>query len=192
MKFIKEMQAKYLSRDKEIGEVSFSDGLCDVTDPGYDRDTWCALHDVKILPGMYKAFIDEVNFPSVWEWEEGDVGHVIGQREVMNDVRIMTLTIIHKNYVDNYIDGEYHKYKLSDNIGVDAGMCGFYNHKPDFKEDHEWDKFWQSLDRTEHGHDCDCHHANGVTVSSGFGDGVYTVYKITHNRKVIGLQLQFN
>lgn len=192
MKFVKELKACYFSRDKEIGEVSFADGLCDVTDPCYDQDTWCALYNVKILPGMYKAFVDEVNFPSVWEWDEADVGHVIGDQEVMTDVRIMTLTIIHKDYVDNYIDGEYHKYILSDQIGVDAGMCGFYNHKPDFKEEYEWSKFWQSLDVSEDGRTCDCDHANGVTVSSGFGDGVYTVYKITHNRKVIGLQLQFN
>lgn len=194
MKYIKELPNKFVNFNKEVGEVSFPDGLVDITDPGYNRDTWCARYDFKVLPGVYKAFIDEVDFPSVWEAEDSRDAEVynvkVGDVFTVNDPRIMSLVIVHKNYEDAYQDGELNRYVLGKNIGVDAGLCGFYNHKPDFN-DEEWNRFWQSLSKTESGNDCDCTHANGVTVRSGFGDGMYTVYKLTYNRKVVGLELRF-
>ena len=109
MKFVKELDAKYISRDRVVGSIEFPDGLCNVTDPCYEKDTWCALYDVKIKPGMYKALIDEVDFPSIWKAEDNldafmhDVN--VGDSYEVHDTRIMALTIIHEDYIDNYIDG---------------------------------------------------------------------------------------
>lgn len=196
MKFVKELDAKYINRDKVVGSIEFPDGLCNVTDPCYEKDTWCALYDVKIKPGMYKALIDEVDFPSIWKAEDNldafmhDVN--VGDSYEVHDARIMSLTIIHEDYMGSYRYAHYNRYKLSNQIGVDSGMCGFYNYKPDFSSDEDWDNFWKSLNKTEHDNVCDCSRADGVTVSSGFGDGCYTVYKLVKDRKTIGLQLIFN
>ena len=196
MKYNKSLERKIVSQNKKIGEVLFLDGLCDVTDPCYDKDTWCALHNVKIMPGVYSAFIDEVNYPNEYiadSLEDEAMYNVKkGDKFISDDIRIMALTIVHEEYVPYFLDAETNEYKLSSNIGVDAGLCGFYNHKPDFKEDDAWYKFVDSLDKSDNDNVCDCHHGNGVTVSSGFGDGVYKVYKLTYDRKVIGLQLLFN
>lgn len=196
MKFVKDLDAKYINRDRVVGSIKFLDGLCNVTDPSYEKDTWCALYDVNIKPGMYKVLIDEVDFPSIWKAEDSFDASMhnvnVGDSYEVHDARIMALTIIHEDYIDNYIDGDFHRYKLSNQIGVDSGMCGLYNYKPDFSSDEDWENFWQSLNKTEYGNVCDCSRGDGITVSSGFGDGCYTVYKLVSNRKVIGLQLIFN
>ena len=48
-----------------------------------------------------------------------------------------------------------------------------------------------SLKSNDNNNICDCTQLNGVIVSSGFGDGVYKVYKLIVDRKVVGLQLVF-
>ena len=55
-------------------------------------------------------------------------------------------------------------------IGVDAGMAGFFENKPDF-DDEEWELFCEKL------RDKDCAILPyGVVCRSGFGDGRYPVY----------------
>lgn len=195
MKYIKDLCNKYVKQNHKIGEVSFTDGLVDVSDPCYDRGTWCACYDVKVMPGKYCAFIDEVNFLSEWRYEEDDAQYypeaVPGKEFTMSDIRIVTLTIFNKDYVEHYLNKTYNSYKLSDNIGVDAGLCGFYSHLPESLSDDEWCNIVDSLKSNDNKNTCDCTQLNGVTVSSGFGDGVYKVYKLTVDRKVVGLQLVF-
>ena len=195
MEYIKDLSNKYVKQNHKIGEVLFVDGLVDVSDPCYDRGTWCARYDVKVKPGKYCAFIDEVDFPSTWEYQDGDEKYypeaVPGKKFTMHDIRVVTLTIFNSEYVRQYLNKEYNCYKLSDNIGVDAGLCGFYSHLPESLSDDEWNKLVDNLEENSNHNVCDCHHLNGVTVSSGFGDGVYKVYKLTVDRKVVGLQLVF-
>lgn len=195
MEYIRESKNIYTKKNYVIGKVSFPDGLVDVTDPCYDKDTWCALHDVKVLPGNYTAFIDEVDFQSIWKFDEDDVKRGCAEkvgRATMHDNRIVSLTIVHEDYLPVYLQSDYHSYVLSNNIGVDAGLCGFYNHKPDFKEDGVWEKFWTSLKTLDNikYYATDCRDI-GVTVSSGFGDGCYICKKLTKDRKTIGLKLIF-
>lgn len=195
MEYIKDLKNIYIKRNHVIGRVSFPDGLVDVTDPCYSRDTWCALYDVKVLPGNYTALIDEVDFQSVWHYDEDDVRYGYAEKVgkgTMHDPRIVTLTIVHEDYLTNYLQRDYHERTLAKNIGVDAGLCGFYNHKPDFKEDDAWEFFWKSLKCLDgrRYYTADCRDI-GVTVSSGFGDGCYICKKFTKDRKTIGLQLLF-
>lgn len=177
MEFLKE---KKVGKFK-IGEIEIKDGFVDICDPGYDRDTWCALFDKQIKPGTYSCYVEVWNFP----WINDDNTH-----KILNDYRIMYLTIVHNDY-NHEIDKN--KFELlSNNIGVDAGLCGFYNHKPDFTEERDWNNFWQNLNSLkEYGCTCDCGSANGITVSSGFGDGIYTVYQAKENDEVYALELCF-
>lgn len=195
MKYLdEEMQPApyYEDRHKYIGEINIADGIVDVTDPCYEDDTWCARFGMKIKPGIYKCYVDVINFPAKALCEEGDYflfaeGFRPDDIIEQDDHRIMNLTIVHQD--SDYPD----EFELIDeNIGVDAGLCGFYNHKPSFKEDREWDSFWQSLDKYKHC-SCDCGTGNGVTVSSGFGDGVYCLFGAKNtNDEIIALKLDFN
>ncbi len=184
----------YEDRHKYIGKIAILDGIVDITDPGYENDTWCARFGYKIKPGIYKCYIDMVNFVSKVICETEDCfdllkGYKEGDIAIMDDNRIVTLTIIHESIdKDTLLKFDI----IDDNIGVDAGMCGFYNHKPNFSDEEKWTNFWQNL--TEYKHRvCDCKHANGVTVSSGFGDGVYCLAEAKNeNGETIALRLDFN
>lgn len=180
------LEPYYTEEDKLIGQIDLFDGLVDVTDPCYERDTWCAVFDLRVLPGKYNCFIDVANFPYEKEHD------ATGETEVDDDKRIMSLTILHESYGKDLraalIDFEP---EVEAEVGVDAGLCGFYSHKRDFAEETEWDNFWKNLARYE-GRDCDVK-VNGVTVSSGFGDGYYPVYKLTNNNgEITGLRLDFS
>ena len=43
-------------RRKKIGVMDFH-GSVDITDPCYDRDTWCRMNDVKIKEGDYTCVV---------------------------------------------------------------------------------------------------------------------------------------
>lgn len=184
MEYVKDLPPECVLRNHKIGEISFPDGSCDVTDPAYNKKSKWALYDVKIPSGIYNVFIDETNFPLLFEDE--------GNFEAGEDIRITSLTIIHKEYLTVFQEEAFEERVLSEYISVDSGLCGFYNHKPNFRRDKDWDNFWTKLKKNENDNTCDCGTGNGVTVSSGFGDGVYTVYEIKHNDNTIGLKLKFN
>lgn len=179
------MQPKpyYTKRKFFIGTINVDDGCIDITDPSYEGDTWCAIFEKKIMPGTYSCFIDVVNFPTLFRNEKG-------KKVKQNDERIMTLTIMHNDWIDKRKDKKWRLY--SDNIGVDAGLCGFYNHKPDFTKENDWLKFCDSLKNLDDSFSvCDLRDY-GITVSSGFGDGIYSLYKKTNYGEIFGLQLRFN
>lgn len=182
---------------KFVGCINISDGIVDITDPCYDDDTWCARFGHKVKPGIYKCYIDVINYPYKYICQQCDYavlveGHNVGDLICCDDHRIMQLTIIHEDNDFILNNDEYPDiFELIDNnIGVDAGLCGFYNHKPNLSGD-DWDKFWQNLDEYK-GCTCDCNHGNGITVSSGFGDGSYSLYEIKYDNEVCGLQLVFS
>ena len=183
----------YEDRHKYIGEINITDGIVDITDPCYENDTWCAKFGYKIKPGIYKCYIDVINFVSKAICESEDYDFLAEYKEgdiiTVEDGRIMNLTIVHES-IDK---GTILKFDVIDeNIGVDAGLCGFYNHKPDFTDDNKWIEFCENLKEYKH-HVCDCIHANGVTVSSGFGDGVYCLGEAKNeNGETIALCLDFN
>lgn len=195
MKYLdEEMQPApyYENRQKYIGAIDITDGIVDVTDPCYEDGTWCARFGMKVKPGVYRCYVDVINFPIKALCEDGDYflyldGFKPGDIVERDDYRIMNLTIVHfgSSYPDNFE-------LIDNNIGVDAGLCGFYNHKPDFKEDAAWDNFWQNLGKYKNC-TCSCGTAHGVTVSSGFGDGCYCLYGAKNaNDEIIALKLDFN
>lgn len=78
-------------------------------------------------------------------------------------------------------------------IGVDAGLAGFFNDKPDYS-DGEWEQLCDVLNRRDemgylpaYFNDC------GFFSSSGWGDGVYAVMELLNKDKTkrIGLSIIF-
>lgn len=117
----------------------------DITDPCYNKDVWCRM-TTDCEPGEYKGYV-EVS-------DEGDWG-----------MRVASVSIFKGNKIWGIEEMEH-----IGNIGVDAGLAGFFNDKPDFS-DKEWYDF---CDKIENGHAWNLY--NGIFSSSGYGDGGYNVY----------------
>lgn len=174
----------YTKRMHLVGKFNVPDGIIDITDPCYEKDTWCAMFDVKIKPGTYFCYIDMVNFPSLYTEENNN------EIKRIEDERIMALTIKHEDFINKPTKRWI---EINSNIGVDAGLCGFYNHKPNFEGQSIWEAFIDNLKKFEGSFNtCDLK-PYGITVSSGFGDGCYCAYKAKNkDNEIYALQLRFN
>lgn len=176
----------YKKKNMYVGTIHVPDGIIDITDPSYDKNISedCAIRNKKVKPGDYKCYVNVVDYP--YEDKVGNIRH---------SYALMRLTIIHKkppDYIYNILN--FAEWKHIGKVAVDAGMCGFYNHKPDFDREEQWTKFWQSLSKLKGFPliDCDCQQLNGITVNSGFGDGYYGVSQFEDNGEVYGLSISFN
>ncbi len=136
-----------------IGAITLSDKV-DITDPCYDKDVWCRMTS-KCMPGEYTGYA----FTS----DQGEWGNRVSAIAIYKD--------------DEHYDLDDMEY-LGD-IGVDAGLAGFFNNKPDFLGN-KWDEFLhESGVFNDSGYDYDKEFYSvdyGVFSSSGFGDGSYEVY----------------
>ena len=137
------------------GTVVFEATQLDVTDPGYDKDVWCRLK-VDIVPGeyIYKAYIRNID----------------GSKE-----RVTQLSIINISAKSRVRIG-----KLVGDIGVDAGLAGFFENKPDY-DFKQWEKvcamliYYPGVYEAKKENALQC---NGVFSTSGSGDGSYGVYEL--------------
>lgn len=200
MKFLpdeKQPKAYYATVHRHVGTIDINDGLVDITDPCYNEDMWCALFGYNIKPGKYNCYVNIGNFPSKVKYNADDIevriyGKVPNYTYTLQDRRIIDLIIEHIDQTDSPSPTLLDGWELvSNQIGVDAGMCGFYNHKPNFYAD-DWSNFWQNLKDYPHLKNITCDiKPYGITVSSGFGDGCYEVYKVVRNGEIVALRLKF-
>lgn len=141
-----------------VGQKHFDNRPVTVTDPGYDAGTWCTLTGLHVQPGNYHCI--------AWRWRDRWTSD--GKRH--SYTRTMACGI--------YLDGkmpapaEWEKMPVIGNIGVDAGMAGFFQDKPDYDRnawfalcDKLHNKSWMIL-------------PEGFFTNSGYGDGSYEVYGI--------------
>ena len=158
----------------------FNSDKIDITDPCYDRDVWCRM-SVKIVPGEYTVFVEEKEYS---DWGR----------------RIASLTIANtKNFSytsgDEMVSVVMNKGDVVGEIGVDAGLAGFFIDKPDFS-DEEWsdlcDRYFFDSDWGDIVYVSSGEAQQGVWSRSGFGDGGYNVYGIKNNQgKYTALQIRF-
>lgn len=192
MKHLKtKLPAEVVVADKFVGNINFADGIADITDPCYDNDTLYAVFGKKIKAGEYAAYITVVDFPYIAkaenEMEAAQLKARIDEKVKLSDKRIMSVKIVHKDF----IGAKKRWYLQSCIIGVDAGLCGFYNHKPDFTADELWGRFCDGLKYFEATY-CVCDiKPYGITVSSGFGDGSYGLYVQKAKGEIVALELRF-
>ncbi len=143
-------------------------GSVDITDPCYRKDVWCRMDGVAIKPGNYYCYKWTSNEKYIWNGETHD------------DYRVGVLGI--------YLDGMIPTQKSMESIGtigVDAGMAGFFENKPDYS-----DSEWRELcNRTRQGDAWNFE--EGVFSSSGYGDGEYPVYAYKVNGEIVALEIRF-
>ena len=155
-------------RRKKIGTMDFH-GSVDITDPCYDRDVWFRMTDVKIRKGVYTCIA----------WHHKDKGTFDNGEPYCYDV-IAIIGI----YLDGVIPCQKEMKKIGD-IGVDAGLAGFFHNKPDYDND-AWSKF---CDRVATGDAWLTE--DGFFSSSGYGDGSYGVYAKQKDGKAVALEIRF-
>lgn len=159
-------------RKKLICKRNFTENL-QVTDPCYDKDVWCRLN-LKIKAGKYSCYIWKQKIKSstsTYYYEVGIIGMYLNSKNgncVIPDVRTRELT--------GY-------------IGVDAGLAGFFNDKPDFT-DEQWHNLCDFV--SAHRNDMFYKIKEGVFADSGYGDGEYPVYVYYNTQhEITGVEIQF-
>ncbi len=154
-------------RRKTIGVKDFH-GSVDITDPCYTKDVWCRMNNVQIKAGEYTCAV----------WYEKDSYDLDGKTHTYNLVGIIGI------YWGGIIPAQKSMECIGD-IGVDAGLAGFFHNKPDFN-DNEWSAF---CDRIKEG---DVWLTDeGFFSSSGYGDGGYSVFASKVNGEITALEIRF-
>ena len=147
--------------------MQFGDRIL-VTDPCYQRDTWCT-EILKCVPGSWL----------------GEIKHEINEGRV---AEIMVWNIKH-----NYLIGKWRK--VTDKIGVDSGQCGFFNlekYPTDPKEFEYFDNTFYGIISNNTLANRISVHNDWYCSDSGYGDGCYPLYvKETSEGLVYAAKLQF-
>lgn len=154
-----------------IGQFKVKSGSLRVSDPCYDKDTWCAgvIEDVK--NGNWESYIklDETS------------SRVSELLTFYSD--ISNATVKKDNWIEQPIE-----------VGVDSGQCGIFDddYYPNGKtgEYGDMDSFY--------GKCCDITTSDfsgvlefGTVSSSGFGDGSYVCYALEDKNGVVGVKIVF-
>lgn len=164
------------------GELVINEGeTIDITDPCYDKNVWCRINDVKVKSGTYLcySYIDE---KEILGW---------GKRPWANE-------IILPEYKDKGV-----WYHLG-NIGVDAGLAGYFVNKPNFT-DKEWLELCKYMEYDDSGNNENFAKGlwetflvndpllnyKGFYTESGAGDGGYEVYAMKDGDEIVGLRIDF-
>lgn len=153
-------------RRQKIGTKHF-EGIVDITDPCYKKGTWCRT-EAQVKAGEYECHIWK--HTEKYEWNGKEV----------KDVRVGVIGIYLYGIIPPQRSMEY----VGD-IGVDAGLAGFFMNKPDYNDD-EWDEFCDSI-RDGHAWIKD----EGFFSSSGYGDGIYPVYASKADNEIVALEIRF-
>jgi hypothetical protein len=146
---------------KHLGKFEITSGIMRVTDPCYDKETWCS-GTLDARNGTWEAYV-EVS-------DEGQWGK-----------RAATLIVFHEE--TQHSGGGWEKSKI--NVGVDSGQAGFFDNAlyPDTERTGEYGDV-----NTFYGKVCTLTHDEkdrsvvggvlpfGAVSSSGFGDGGYDCY----------------
>jgi len=144
------------------GKFHAWDGLIDITDPCYDKDVWCRINGVKVRRGTYNA-----------NYFIGDNG------------RVEKIAICHKSFSGEI---DYENADYVGDIGVDAGLAGFFiSPKPDYTQD-EWQKICNELNTSGPAVSLN---SQGFFTSSGWGDGGYGVFGKSVDGEFVCLFIDF-
>ena len=141
-----------------IGNMHFGPFI-DITDPCYDRNVWCRMNNVQIIEGEYTCVI--------WLCKES---YVFNSKE-------HTYTSVGRIgiYLDGTIPDQNDMEEIGE-IGVDAGLAGFFMDKPDYTDD-EWSDFCDSIETGNA-----WIKPEGFFSNSGGGDGCYPVVVARDNK----------
>lgn len=166
----------------EVGQFTIETGKVCVSDPCYDKGTWCAGEIENIKSGIWQTVAFEI--------EEGEWGNSISK-----------LLAYHKDSVSDYEHlNDFTKIECDFSVGVDSGQAGIFDAK--YYQDSEQFKGKEAkrdFGSIFYNHCCDITLDNRVGVIpfgcvsvSGYGDGVYTATKyVDENDSVIAVEIEF-
>jgi len=157
---------------KNLGFIELSEKVV-VSDPCYDRDTWCMVTDLAVKPGRYKA--------SVISSDEGEWG-----------VRISLLMLVHEDHIDSQLS-KWEPVKGS--VGVDSGQCGIFDDTifPQAKDHTDHEPFYdECCDITLKKNVGILKNNKGFVSSSGYGDGSYELSAISKDGERVALMLDYD
>lgn len=147
----------------DLGLLELTTGTLDITDPCYEKGIWCRGTLHNVKKGSYIVEAEKY------------------------DSRIRSLSIKHIDFVFN--DIKYADFE----VGVDSGLCGFFEDKPDYTDEDDRAIFNYSQSETNNftkpftkvvtpDTPFKC---NGVVTDSGYGDGSYQVRYNTNSEGLI-------
>ena len=145
-------QTVFLMGQQEFGPV------IDITDPCYNKDVWCRINGVHIQEGIYDCYY------KIREKHIELRGDKIKNRTVSAVGIVLDGCMIPTEEQIEYI-GE---------IGVDSGMAGFFENKPDYTSE-EWEEFCNFIIENGGFEQPAWIKPEGFYGVSGNGDGSYAV-----------------
>lgn len=162
-----------LTRSDIFAQLAIPDGKLDITDPCYDADVWCRM-TVDVVPGNYNCYAYRGEDP---EW---------GNRVWLLQIALCKESDWDVTHNDNI---NFDELEEIGEIGVDAGLAGFFNHKPDY-DSSTWSRMCDGMfgngnelvevteDDSVYTTPADYRDGtvSGFWSSSGCGDGCYPVY----------------
>ena len=160
---------------QQQGVIEFDERPVRVTDPGYDKSSVHVV-DVNVKPGRYACI----------SYRGTDRYTVDGKR--YSDTRTWVIGV----YKDGKIPpaSAWEKPEIIGHIGVDAGLAGFYQDKPDFDDD--WMEFCEPFCRPGRARKHSRMDSFGFTSESGYGDGYYEVWAYRNEEnEIVGLEVHF-
>lgn len=163
-----------------VGQINLHSGVVDITDPCYNKDVWCRMQ-TEVKPGTYNCYS--------YVGEDADWGKRVWLNQIViaDDAdSVATEEKVSKN----------RSWRNIGKIGVDAGLAGFFDEKPDFG-DEEWDSLCDWMLDDEKNSACssyikDFNGKDGFWTTSGIGDGGYDVFAIRNTKgQIVALEIRF-
>lgn len=148
-----------------LGIMDFH-GSVDITDPCYSRDSFERMNDVKIKEGNYTGIVRYRTFENNYGGSPYSLPSTIGI------------------YLDGIVPVETDMEWIG-NIGVDAGLAGFFHHKPDYNRA-AWTEFCSRISSGDA-----WMIENGFCSRSGDGDGAYGVFAYQQDGEICALEIRF-
>lgn len=170
------VQSIWNTRAQFIGNMDFH-GSVDITDPCYNRDVWCRMNDVKIKDGTYSCVVWKSNHWYKHEGKRRTYKRIDGIGIYYDPEGLNT-----KAKCVPYMSKDF---ELIGEIGVDAGVAGFFHNKKDFSRE-EWSEFSGIMSKGD-----EWLTEDGFWSTSGDGDGGYDVYAVKENDEIVAIEIPF-
>lgn len=163
----------------KVGTIELKEKVY-VTDPCYDIDARFQAYIDNVTPGNYACFTVIT--------DEGELGHRVAELHVVKED-------FFSKYHNNVKEIPYDANPIPIYIGVDSGQCGIFD--ADYYEKHQPD---DDYDNPNSWYRKVCNITDdfagitdniGVVTSSGYGNGIYPLFVVREDDKIVAMKVVF-